>query len=468
MRLIGAGRARPPRGASPWLALTALCLGFFLLLLDSTIVAVAIPAISAGMGVSTAATVWVNSGYLFAYAVPLLFAGRWGDRTGPRRVYLIGLVLFVAASAAGGLSPTLPLLTLSRIAQGLGAALMTPQTLAIIRRSFDRAALPIALGIWGSVGGVAAAAGPVLGGLLVAWLGWPSIFLANVPLGALAVLLTLLWVPDVPRTRGTIPVATVLLSAAGVFLVVLGIHEAGAWPADRSAGLAAAGAALLVVAFVVQPRAPERALVPALLVRRRAFVLATGAATGASFIVGSALVPIMVSLQEDQGLDVSRSTLALLPLGVVSALTAPVAGRSVARWGARPVALLGALALTGSILGCALAVQQQAGPVPIAVAMGVFGLGNSFVWSPLATTAMTAVPTAYAGSASGAYNATRQGGAVIGSAVVAATIAASGPAASLWVLGAAGVATLVCAAGIPRGAGRTPPIEDAGTSPANG
>ncbi|HAM11864.1 MAG: MFS transporter [Microbacterium sp.] len=441
---------RGARARSPWLTLVALCLGFFLMLLDSTIVAVAIPAISREMSAPAAATVWVNSGYLFAYAVPLLFAGRWGDRIGARRVYLIGLVLFVAASAACGLSATLPALTLARVAQGLGAALMTPQTLAIIRRVFPAATMPVALGVWGSVGGLAAAAGPLLGGLLVGLAGWPSIFLVNVPLGAVAFALALMWVPSSPRSGATIPVAPVALGALGVLAVIVAVHEAASAPVFLTVPVAVVGAALVVLAIRIQPHDPRRALVPARLLQSRGFVRATLGATGASFVVGSALIPVMLELQDDRGLSVAQATLAILPLGVVSAASAPFAGTSVARWGPRPVALVGVTALAVSTCATAASVQLGAPVWTTAAAMGLFGLANSFVWSPLATAAMTAIEPEFAGAASGAYNATRQLGAVLGSATVAAVIATAGTAASLWVLGATAALSLVVVTGLPR------------------
>lgn len=441
-------------GQSPWLALAALCLGFSLMLLDSTIVAVAIPVIATELGETSGATVWVNSGYLFAYAVPLLFAGRWGDRLGARRVYLIGLVVFVVASLACGLSPTLLALTVARVAQGFGAALMTPQTLAIIRRVFPPRTRPIALGVWGGVGGVAAAAGPLLGGVLVQLAGWESIFLVNVPLGVIALALAILWVPAVPTSPAQIPAATAIASAAGVFAVIVAVHEATALPVGAVIALAAIGIALLVVAFAVQPRDPERALVPLPLVRDRTFALATAAATCASFVVGSALVPIMLFLQDELGYAVGTATLAVLPLGVVSALTAPLAGLTVQRFGSRPVAIAGTIALALSTAGAALAAQTGQNGLWIGAAMAVFGFANSFVWSPLASAAMTAAPVELAGSASGTYNATRQVGAVLGSALVAAAIAGTGNASALWLLAIAGVVAVAAAIALPRDTGR--------------
>ena len=447
---------RTPDTASPWLTLVAMCLGFFLMLLDSTIVAVAIPTIAAQFDASPAATVWVNSSYLFAYAVPLLFAGRWGDRFGPRRVYTIGLTVFILASLTCGLAPSLEFLVVARVAQGLGAALMTPQSLAVIRRVFTARRLPNALGVWGGVGGVAAATGPLLGGVLIELAGWPAIFLINVPLGAIALYMVARWVPALPAKGGTVPVFTSIASAAGVFAVVYAVHELPTAEPLFMAAIGAVGLALLVLAFVFQPRDPQRALVPGVLMRSRGFVLAAIGATSASFIVGAALIPIMLHLQDERGVSVQAATLVLLPLGLVSAATAPIAGACVARWGSRPVAFVGAVAMTAAVITCAALATGSAPPLFFAIPLALFGFANSFVWSPFASAAMTAVPVEFAGAASGTYNATRQVGAVLGSAVVAAVVATSGPAAALWTLGLSGVVAVVGALGLPSRAGAAP------------
>ena len=443
------------RRARPWPSLVALCLGFFLLLLDSTIVAVAVPTIATRLDAAPADAVWVNSAYLFAYAVPLLIAGRLGDRFGARRIYLVGLVVFILASLACGLAPDLLVLVIARVVQGLGAALMTPQSLAIIRRTFPPRLLPRALGVWGGVGGVAAASGPLLGGVLVQAAGWPAIFLVNVPLGILVLVLVLVWVARPEHGTARIPVFTSVASAVGVFAVVFAVHEAAAlgWLAVVLGG---AGVVIVALAFGVQPRDSARALVPAALVRSRGFVVATVGATSASFIVGAALIPVMLHLQDERGLTVGTATLALVPLGVVSAVTAPLAGAGLARWGARPIACTGAIALVASTLACALLAAVD-GPVGLfAVVFAVFGFANSFVWSPFAAAAITSVPPALAGVASGAYNATRQIGAVTGSAVAAAVMAAAGTSAALWTLGATGIVAVSAAIVLPRRAGAAP------------
>ena len=184
--------------ANPWPALWALVLGFFMILVDSTIVSVATPAIMADLGVSVDAVVWVTSAYLLAYAVPLLVTGRLGDRFGPRRVYLVGLVVFTLASLWCGLTGTLGELIAARVVQGLGAALMTPQTMAVITRTFPAENRGRAMSLWGAVAGVATLVGPILGGVLVDGLGWEWIFFINVPVGVVGFLVAVRLVPELP------------------------------------------------------------------------------------------------------------------------------------------------------------------------------------------------------------------------------------------------------------------------------
>ncbi len=181
--------------ARPWPALWALCLGFFMILVDTTIVAVANPAILEAFSADINSVVWVTSAYLLAYAVPLLITGRLGDRYGPKKLYLTGLALFTAASLWCGLSGSIEMLILARVFQGFGAAMMTPQTMAVITRTFPPDKRGTAMGLWGATAGVATLVGPLAGGVLVDGLGWEWIFIVNVPVGVIAFLAAMRYVP---------------------------------------------------------------------------------------------------------------------------------------------------------------------------------------------------------------------------------------------------------------------------------
>src|SRR4051795_6852572 len=174
-------RDRIPSDVRPWPALFALCLGFFMILVDTTIVTVATPAIISDLHADVNSVVWVTSAYLLAYAVPVLITGRLGDRYGPKNLYMLGLTVFTLSSLACGLTGTIEGLIVARVFQGLGAAMITPQTMAIITRIFPSERRGQAMALWGATAGVATLVGPILGGVLVDALGWEWIFFINVP-----------------------------------------------------------------------------------------------------------------------------------------------------------------------------------------------------------------------------------------------------------------------------------------------
>src|SRR6478735_6374284 len=191
----------PVEEKDPWPALFALCLGFFMILVDTTIVSVATPAIIADLHADVNDVVWVSSAYLLAYAVPVLITGRLGDRFGPKNIYLIGLTVFTLASLWCGLTGSVEMLIAARVVQGLGASMITPQTMAIITRIFPAARRGTAMGLWGATAGVATLVGPILGGVLVDGLGWEWIFFINVPVGIFGLFLAARLVPTLPTNN---------------------------------------------------------------------------------------------------------------------------------------------------------------------------------------------------------------------------------------------------------------------------
>src|SRR2546423_2848117 len=211
---------------SPWLVLSVLCLGFFMILLDTTIVNIAIPAISDHLHASLSQILWILNAYVLVYAVLLITAGRLGDLYGPKQLFLVGLVIFTLASVACGFAHNPTQLIVFRIIQGLGGALLTPQTLSVLTVIFPPEKRGAAFGIWGATAGVATVAGPVVGGWLVTDFGWRWIFFVNVPVGIIALVGAAIVMPNLKLNRrhrldwfGTV------LATAGLFLVTFGLIE---------------------------------------------------------------------------------------------------------------------------------------------------------------------------------------------------------------------------------------------------
>lgn len=414
---------------NPWPALWAMVLGFFMILVDSTIVNVANPAIMAAMGADYAGVIWVTSAYLLAYAVPLLVTGRLGDRFGPRRIYLTGLAVFTVASLLCGLSGTLPALVAARALQGFGASMMTPQTMAVITRLFPAERRGVAMGVWGSVAGIAMLIGPVLGGVLVDTLGWEWVFFVNIPVGLVAFALAVARVPALERHEHRFDLVGVALSTLGVFLVVFGLQEGQSyhwgtiWGPISVWGLIGVGVVVLGLFVAWQARHTGEPLLPLPLFRDRNFSLANLAIGTVGFGLQCFPLPLIFYIQDVRGLTPTQSGLLLMPSAVMSALLARSVGRRVDRTDARTVALGGLALCVVALAGYAVLVGAEVAVWWLLVPNMVLGLGMAQVMAPLSTTATRSLPPHRAGAGAGVYNTMRQVGSVMGSATAAALIA---------------------------------------------
>ncbi len=409
----------------PWPALWALCLGFFMILVDSTIVSVATPAIMRGLHADVNTVIWVTSAYLLAYAVPLLVTGRLGDRFGPRNVYLVGLAVFTVASAWCGLTGDIEQLILARVFQGLGAALMTPQTMAVITRIFPAQKRGQAMGLWGAVAGVATLVGPILGGVLVDAAGWEWIFFVNVPVGLVGLVLAWRLVPSLPTHSHRFDLPGVVLSAAGLFLLVFGIQEGQKYDWGTITGalsvwsLIIAGLVVLAAFLVWQAVNRAEPLLPLRLFRDRNFSLANVAITTVGFSITAMTFPIMLYAQDVRGLSPTRSALLLVPMAVISGGLAPVVGRLVDRVHPRYIAGVGLFCFPVSLVWLSMVLTPGAAIWQLLLPVALLGVANGFMWAPISTTATRNLPMTEAGAGSGVYNTTRQIGAVLGSAGIA-------------------------------------------------
>ena len=417
--LAGFIRRRNPE--SPWNALWAMMIGFFMIMVDATIVAVANPTIMTDLRIGYDAVIWVTSSYLLGYAVVLLVAGRLGDRFGTKNLYLIGLVTFTLASLWCGLSGSAAMLIAARVVQGVGAGMLTPQTLSTITRIFPPERRGAAMSVWGATAGVASLVGPLAGGVLVDSLGWEWIFFINLPIGVVGVALAVWLVPALPTRAHRFDLPGVGLSGAGVFAIVFGLQQ------GQSAGWApwiwaviVAGLGLLATFVYWQSVNPGEPLIPLDIFGDRNFSLCNVGAAIIAFATTAMILPMMFYAQAVCGLSPTRSALLIAPMAIASGVLAPFVGMIIDRFPPLPVLGFGFSMLA---IGLTWLSFEMAPGTPIwrlALAFGAIGVGMAFVWSPLTATATRNLPPRLAGAGSGVYNTTRQLGAVLGSAGMAA------------------------------------------------
>ncbi|MGO1969080.1 MAG: DHA2 family efflux MFS transporter permease subunit [Corynebacterium casei] len=409
-----------------WRALAALCLGFFMVLMDQTIVAVAAPDIMANFDTEFDQVVWVTSIYLLCMVVPLLFTGRLGDRFGQARMFQLGITVFVLAALAASLAPNLAVLLIARAVQGLGAAILTPQTMAVINRIFPQDARGPALGVWGAVGSVASLVGPVLGGFIISTFGWRGVFVLHLPLGIAALVLSAMWVPRLPTYARSIDKLSVVVTLVGMSAAVIAIQQGPGlgWP-WWTIVLLIAGIALIAWFVRLQATATSRntePLVPLPLFKNRNYSLGAFSISTMGFAVASQMLPIMMWFQTGRGLTSAEAGLMMVPMAVAAGLGSPLVGPLADRIKPRLLSVIGFASVIASLVWIAGIMYLDASLFWFVGASALLGVGNAFVWAPNSVTAMRAVDLKYMGAASGVYNTTRQVGAVVGAAAVGAAM----------------------------------------------
>ena len=413
---------------NPWPVLLVTVLGFFMIMLDTTIVYVATPSILSSLHASLDQILWVFNGYLLMYAVLLITGGRLGDLFGPRQLFAAGLIIFTVASAVCGLSQDANQLIAARVIQGVGAALLAPQTLTILMAIFPPERRGAAFGITGAVIGISTVAGPTLGGLIVTNGDWRWIFFLNVPVGLIALVGTFLVIPDVRTGRQhRFDWIGVVLSSAALFAIVFGLIEGQRYDWSTITGwitipmVIGVGIALFV-AFLAWERRQAEPLVPLGLFRDRNFSLMNWAGTAMSFAMQGIFIPITIYTQSVLGMTPLQSGLTIAPMSLTAGIVAPFAGRLADRFGGKYLLIAG-LALFGAGAAIVTAVATvSSNQLTFFLPWVLAGVGLGLVFAPMTTIAMRDIKPAMAGAASGVLNTTRQLGSVIGAAVVGAVL----------------------------------------------
>ncbi|MFG1670053.1 MFS transporter [Streptomyces sp. Y7] len=415
----------PPAGPRRWAALALICVAQFMLVLDVTVVNVALPDMAADLDLDREALTWVVTAYTLCFGGLMLLGGRLADALGARRTLLAGLALFTTASLVTGLAQNAPMLLGGRIGQGVGAALLSPAALSVVTTAFHGAERNKALGVWSAIGGAGAAAGVVLGGALTDGPGWPWVFYVNVPVG----LLLLAVLPTLVPARAPLParldIPGALLVTTGTAALIYGLVEAGdaGWTGAASL-LPLTGAVVAYTAFVAVERASRAPLMDLRMFTRRpvlagVFLMLVATALLISFFfLGSAY------LQHVRGFSPLRTGLLFLPVAVATGVGAHVGSRLVGRIGSRPTAVAGmAVAAAGTV---PLTRLPENGSVYAGLLPGfvLASLGIGAVLVTAGTTALGMVEHREAGLASGVVNTAHEVGGSIGVAVVSSVAAA--------------------------------------------
>lgn len=415
-----------PRGA--WVALTLLAFAQFMLIVDITVVQVALPSIGTDLTLHRDALTWVVTAYTLVFGGLMVFGGRLADLFGARRMLLVGLGVFVAASLVCGIAGTGAVLIAGRAAQGLGAALMSPSALAIITTTFHGRARNRALGVWAAIGGAGGAVGVLLSGLLTAGPGWPWVFFVNVPIGlvVLALVPRLVRPDEISAERQRVDVPGAIVITAATALLIYGLVNAGdaGWGAPTSIG--AIGAAVLGYGLfvLVESRVGVPLMRPRTMARRPVvsgtflMLVATGLLLGLFFLTS-------LYLQHVLGLDAMTTGLVFLPVALAITVGAQAGAHLIAHVGGRAVAVVG-FALTAA--GASLLTQVSAGSSVLTGVLPGFvllGLGIGPVFVTATTTTLANVPHGEAGIASGVVNTFHELGGSVGVAVISTVAAAS-------------------------------------------
>jgi EmrB/QacA subfamily drug resistance transporter len=408
-----------------WWTLGAVGLGLFMIMLDNTVVNVALPSIQRDLGARLSELEWIVSGYALTFAALLLTGGKLADLLGRRLIFVVGLAVFSGSSLACALAPSAGFLVGARVAQGVGAALMNPATLSIISAAFPPRQRGTAIGIWVGVSATALAIGPLVGGLLTEHAGWSSIFYINVPIGAVAILASFLLIDETKDTsqEQRLDLPGLVASGLGLFALTYALIEANAygWTSTRIVGSFAV-AAVALVAFVALELRQRLPMFDLSLFRNGTF---TGANT-VVLLVGLAMFGVFffisLYMQNILGYSPVQAGAAFLPMTLLVILVSPIAGRLSDRVGSRWLLAVGMTVVTVQLLYLSrLGVNESY--LTLVPAMLLGGIGMPLVMTPATAAGMSSVPVDKAGVGSAVLNSSRQVGGSIGIALIGAIMA---------------------------------------------
>ena len=426
--------ASPKRGSAStadayphrWTVLIATCLALFMVLLDSTIVNVSIPAIADGLGATFAQAEWVLNAYTLVFAAMLVTFGRLGDMFGRKRFFITGLVTFGVGSLLCGLASTAAFLVAARVVQALGAAFMMPATLSLTAVNFPPEQRGLAMGIWGAVSGVGSAVGPTLGGVLTDAFSWHYIFFINLPIVLIAIALSLKVIPESrDESPHTVDWLGALLSAGLLASLCYALIEGQSIGWTNTTTLTYFGAAaVLFVLFLLQERRAAEPIVDLRLFRNVGF--SAGNVTGAVLMFGMMgmffLLPVY--MQAQLGYSATQTGLAMLPMSAAILVSAPLAGRLSDKIGSRWIVFTGMLATAVAVFWLSF-LPFGAGWQWLASPLVVAGLGMGLVMPAMTSAVMAVAPKGEEGAASGVLSTMRQVGSVFGVALLAAVFASA-------------------------------------------
>jgi EmrB/QacA subfamily drug resistance transporter len=411
-----------------WWTLGAMCFALFMVMLDNTVVNVALPSIQRGLHASTSSLEWTVNAYTLTFAVVLVTGGRLGDLFGRRRMFLLGVAVFGTSSLLIALSQSDTWLIAFRAVQGIGSGFMMPATLSIITNTFDAHERGRAIGTWAGVSAMALAIGPVVGGLLVQEVSWQSIFILNVPVAVAAIGVTLFATREsrdetAVREVDLPGVATITVGLAALVLALVKSNAWG-WGSTRVLGLFAISLVSLVAFFAIEPR--RRApMVDFAFFRSRNYFAANVVAFIVSFTMFATFFSLALYMQDILHFSPLQTGLRFLPTTVIVMFAGPISGRLADRIGSRLLMTFGLLCISASMFWMT-GITTHSSYGFLVVSFALQGLGIGFVMSPMSTAAMNAVDRTKAGVASGILNMTRMVGSTFGVAALGAIVATVG------------------------------------------